>query len=309
MKRISYIIPHFESLATLERLVQSIDTKVGDEIIIIDDCSCKETWNTLNEIFQDNNSVRIYQLAENKGAGAARNLGIAVSRNDWLIFADSDDYFVSEARGIIEKHIESNADVIYFIPTSTKESNNLSIRGNRHWYYEYLISNHIMYRNRETEIMMKYLVVVPWSKMIRRELVVSNDIRYDEVKVSNDVMFSTKVGFYSKEIIASKDTIYCCVENETSLTSDVSFEKMMIRLTVYAEQYNFLKNNLSKQEFKKMNLTGTSILLQGIKYKYSIKQLFKMIKSMIDNDIPLVTISWIKQTVIREIKLKSYNGG
>jgi hypothetical protein len=44
--------------------------------------------------------------------------------------------------------------------------------------------------------------------MIRRELVASHDIRFDEVKYSNDHYFSANVGLNAKEIKADSSVIY-----------------------------------------------------------------------------------------------------
>lgn len=68
------------------------------EIIIIDDCSDKETVHYLNK-FKHNwtidlrpQQLSIYHNKENKGLAASRNYGISKAKGEWIYFIDSDDY-------------------------------------------------------------------------------------------------------------------------------------------------------------------------------------------------------------------------
>ena len=93
---LSIIVPHFNSPALLQRLLDSIPNQENVEVLVIDDLSnshlkeyyeCKDRNSDRNVIFLNN-------TVQNKGAGGARNVGLAHAKGKWLLFADSDDYFV-----------------------------------------------------------------------------------------------------------------------------------------------------------------------------------------------------------------------
>lgn len=303
MCSISYIIPHYESIKYLKILLNSIHCTENDEIIIIDDNSNVEVLKELDKL-ESLPSVKIIKQNENRGAGAARNLGIQNATKKWLIFADADDYFVENYRGKLDLYMDSDLDIIYFAPTSEKKSQNLSVIGNRHSYYEFLISEYSKHRNKKSMNLMKYQIVVPWSKMIRRSFVINNNIYYDEVLVSNDVMFSAKIGLLSKKIEATNEIIYCCVEHDESLTSDVSFRKTMDRLEIFKNQNEYLKANLASSDFKELNLTGTSYVIKSFRQKYSLSQKKEMISFFKKNKIKIINFRWIRDIVIRRFKMK-----
>jgi glycosyltransferase involved in cell wall biosynthesis len=108
---ISVIIPTYNRSFFVNDAIQSILSQDRNcfhlDIIVIDDGSTDDTKNVLAK-YVDNNSIRyIYQ--ENKGAGAARNKGIALAKGDWITFLDSDDRW-------FPSHISLQLAVINKIP-------------------------------------------------------------------------------------------------------------------------------------------------------------------------------------------------
>jgi glycosyltransferase involved in cell wall biosynthesis len=86
---VSIIIPTHNRAHLVTRAINSALAAVspGDEIIVVDDGSTDGTEDILSGF---GNSIR-YIKTENRGAGAARNLGIQLASNDWIAFLDSDD--------------------------------------------------------------------------------------------------------------------------------------------------------------------------------------------------------------------------
>lgn len=302
MNNISYIIPHYNNVNGLKRLLKSIQLNTGDEIIIVDDCSDCEQIEALKTL--ESKEIKIYSTEVNGGAGKARNIGLSKSKNSWILFADSDDFFVKGYnKKISEFIIQNNFDVIYFSPTSIVESINKSVRSNRHEYYEFLIRN-FKHGNVYSLNEVKYKMVVPWSKLISKEFIEKNSIQFDEVMLSNDVMFSAKVGFYAERVCVKKEIIYCCVETDNSLTANVSFSSTKSRQKIFIDYYIFLSSSLNKKEFKNLNLTGLSFIMLGIRNKYNYKQIINIYKEFKTNQIPIVNYHYIKNFLYRRLKVK-----
>ena len=298
MNSISYVIPHFESIEKLKKLINSIVLLNNDEIIIVDDCSSEEIYQKVKDL-EIIGKIKVLSTLVNGGAGKARNIGVSQATNEWLLFADSDDFFVEGYYNSLKPYLDSkNYDIVYFTPTSLVESFNKSVRSNRHEYYEYLINS---YREDNPFSIndLKYKMVVPWSKLIRRRYVDTNHIQFDEVKVSNDVMFSTKLGYYTNKITVEKNNIYCCVETNDSMTSNVSFSSIKNRQKVFIKYFNFLKDKLTKEEFKHINLTGLSFLVLGIRNNYSLKELWNIYFDFKKNNIAIINFSYLKNSYRR----------
>ena len=90
---ISVIIPTFNRLNYLERAIKSVlnQTISVDEIIVVDDGSNDGTSEFIRSKYP--NLKYIFQL--NRGVSAARNLGIAAAKSNWIAFLDSDDEWVN----------------------------------------------------------------------------------------------------------------------------------------------------------------------------------------------------------------------
>lgn len=206
---ISIIIPYRNTYDLLVRLLDSIGHKDDVEVLVIDDQSdnkCKEFENLKNiEKFKN---VRFFRNESDKrSAGTCRNIGLDNARGKWLIFSDADDFFVDNYYEIVRKYIYSDYDAIFFTPTSLDlDTNELA---DRHLYFKNGIEAYNKDRSINTEFKIRYKFYVPWSKMIRKSFVDEYKIRFDEVFVKNDSLFSVKVGHYMKKFYTSEEVIYC----------------------------------------------------------------------------------------------------
>ena len=96
---VSVVIPHFNSKNTIERAISSISeqTRVPDEVIVIDDASTQEDsillLRGLNLKYPKLN-LRLIFLEINSGPGKARNIGIRESKSSHIAFLDSDDWWL-----------------------------------------------------------------------------------------------------------------------------------------------------------------------------------------------------------------------
>ena len=89
----SVIIPSYNRAKSISKAIDSIlIQKIEDiEIIVVDDGS---TDNTIDVLKKYDNKIKILQQ-ENRGPGAARNLGIKSANGKYIAFLDSDDLWFS----------------------------------------------------------------------------------------------------------------------------------------------------------------------------------------------------------------------
>lgn len=274
MKELNYsiIIPHYNSLEKLKRLINSIPANREDiEILIIDDNSIYFEEDYL--IKKDIKNINIFKnLSGKKGAGVCRNIGLQNARGKWLVFADADDYFLENAFRIMDKYLKSEEEIIYFIPTSMYEDTKKE--ADRHIFFEKLIMNFLKNPTKDNEKELRFEFGVPWSKMIKRDLVVKNSIKFDETIIINDRMFSLKTGYMSPLILAVREKIYCVTRDNGSLTTlidekvyDIKIE-VLLNINRFIIEINENKNKpymigylMSSREYGLIKFIKTLILL------------------------------------------------
>ncbi len=105
---LSVIIPTFNRCDLTSRAITSVlhQTRLPDEILIIDDGSIDSTPETLPGQFPETRYIR----QENGGVSAARNRGIQEAGGDWLAFLDSDDEW-------LPRKLERQADALTKAPS------------------------------------------------------------------------------------------------------------------------------------------------------------------------------------------------
>lgn len=75
---------------------------VSDDVIVVDDCSTDNSF----EIYKNIEGIGWAKNAENLGVSSSRNLGVAMSKYDYIVCLDADDTLNPEI-----KDIELNTDI------------------------------------------------------------------------------------------------------------------------------------------------------------------------------------------------------
>lgn len=111
MKKVSVIIPSYNSADTIERCINSIlDTnKCELEIIVVNDGSSDNTEQILEAY---GNRIK-YITVENKGVSNARNIGLSETTAPFVMFIDADDYMDSAAIDtLLSEQEKTGADIV-----------------------------------------------------------------------------------------------------------------------------------------------------------------------------------------------------
>lgn len=249
------IIPHKDIPQLLQRCLDSIPQREDVQVIVVDDNSNPTIVDFAHFPGLDRSNVKCYFTKEGRGAGYARNIGMTHATGKWLLFADADDFFHERMLDMLDKWKDSTCDIIYF-ETDSVDCDTLEPVTSRLYLSPSRMAREEMENNGEW--------VVPWSKMIRAELVRKHDILFEEVRWSNDAMFSTLCSYYArKNIDICSDLLYCATDRRNSLWTEVwSEEHIICRLDVKMRQEKFcLKHHLS--DYKSPDGTSASLDFLG----------------------------------------------
>lgn len=111
---ISVILPVYNGEKYIKKAIESVlDQSLTDfELIIVDDGSSDSTPDIINSI----KDPRIRLIAQSRqGPGAARNNAMDISKGDYIMFLDADDWFAPDAFEIALREISRyDADMTFF---------------------------------------------------------------------------------------------------------------------------------------------------------------------------------------------------
>lgn len=186
--KISVIIPVYNAEKYLRECLDSVieQTLQEIEIICVDDGSTDNSLAILKEYTQKDERLKIIEQA-NRGAGAARNLGMAVALGEYLAFLDADDLYYPQALAqayavaVKEKADMLAFDAEYFIAGSAwlnPQINSLL-----------LADRQMISAENDGKFLFQLLSCNTWCKLYRRDFVQRSGLRYQEIKTANDLCF------------------------------------------------------------------------------------------------------------------------
>lgn len=262
----SIIIPHKNIPDLLQRCLDSIPKREDVQVIIVDDNSDpqKVDFEYFPGLGQKNTEV--YFDKTGRGAGRARNVGLEHAKGEWILFADADDVFEPEFKHILSMLEEdSSSDLVNFEVTSRDlEDNRPNDEIEKINYHcnkkEYL----------ENPQSFKYIVLTPWGKAIRHSLIKKHNIKFEEVKFGNDLLFATLCDFYCLQRRIIPLVGYCWMKRKDSLWRQKNLEWAKIRFAVLLNSGRIMRN-LGDVQIANRYIDGANGFLDII-FQYSRKE-------------------------------------
>ncbi len=256
MEKISLIIPFYNAENYISRLTQNINEacegleKSRFEIIFVDDWGLDNSRKLIEEtnLFE----FRIVDAGVNQGLGGARNLGVAKSTGQWIMFMDHDDLLAKGSLKIIMDKIESMEELNFIRFNYIEKHSTHTIE---HKFTDYMTYAEAVFP------------VTAWSKVIKKELYVQsqNHLKYEDSLWTFDFIDSKlykniKYGFIDEELYTYDRT------NEFSITTQIHVQDLQVVYSRLVETLN------SADEDIKVQLIAI--------YLYSLKYAFIKVKNI-----------------------------
>jgi poly(ribitol-phosphate) beta-N-acetylglucosaminyltransferase len=215
MSTVSVIIPTYNRFAVGRAIASVFQQTIGlgnIELIVIDDQS-HSLYRDFLKLFENDNSLKKQFIfnESNKGPGFNRNLGLTLSKNEYVIFLDSDDFLAPHAlQDMVSCAVSNNSDIIVgkriFLNGGVPFPNLFSkTRINTSIY--------------DCDV---FHTLGPGCKLFRTSLLKDNFIRYVENRnYGEDQPFVAKAYLKANSISILSDKFYLYLEqDELSLTSN-----------------------------------------------------------------------------------------
>lgn len=275
----SVIIPVSDRLELLNTALLSIPDREDIQVIVVyNGYSDQET--ILSHI---NVSIKNFNLCFSDpihGAGGARNIGLSMTVGRFVLFLDSDDYFIQSAFEVFDNYLTSDIDIVYFKPSSILLSSGNASK--RHIAYCSYVDEYI---DNNNDGCLRYKWSVPWSKLFRTSFLKENKITFEEIPVSNDIIFSLHSGYYAKKVLADPSVVYIVTESapNESLIQRITPEYMYIRYMAQVRNNLFLREkHLSRYRIR---LLGAIV---NAYRRFGINEAIKYVKYAIEKRVSVV---------------------
>lgn len=255
---ISVIIPTYNRAAVLQRAIESVinQTYKNWELIIVDDGGIDNTKEVVSN-FQSKHSNIYYFKSLNMGASVARNIGVGISKGEYIAFLDSDDFWTSGRLESVYKMIieDNNPNKFYVTDFRSQNNENTSFKN------KYLESNNF----KQILLSHNFLggttnIVVP--KMILLEI---NGFDIKLTSCQDQDLYIRLAEFCDIGYIKGEFAVFCL--DSTNRISRKSNNKLLGHVSSYKKHKNKMKNLSRILSMKKIALVAY-YLKSPIFFKY-----------------------------------------
>ncbi len=239
MHNLSIIIPHKNSPDLLRRCIDSLPMNDDVQIIIVDDNSDMRIVDFSKFPGMERKNVTCVFDKEGGGAGHARNIGIDIADGKWILFVDADDFLVEQCHDIVCDDFDSDAQIIMYKFLSV--SSDTLLPNERYDSVNRMIDEVVTGCLTAKEAVLRKQG--PVNKLIKRDYILDNNIRFDNIIASEDVMFMVKAVCLSIKVEVRDKNLYVVTTRNGSL-SDKSLtdpKYFLCRFDVYIRRNKFLK--------------------------------------------------------------------
>lgn len=212
----SIIIPHKNTPDLLQYCLDSIPVRDDVQVIVVDDNSDADKMDFDYFPQWKGCHYEYYLTKEGKGAGYARNVGLKHAEGKWVLFVDADDFLSPLVNEVFDEEKGTDADIVFFRPKAVKLEDRITV-SKRADAYNAILDR---YCQNDDETELRCCWFSSWSRFFRLEMIRNNDIRFDEIRYSNDNLFAVKSGTQALKIVVRDKSYYCITESGNSLTSN-----------------------------------------------------------------------------------------
>ncbi len=223
---ISVIIPMYNAEKFIAECLESLlaQTFQDFEVIIVDDCST-DSSPAIAESYASkfNRRLRLVHTKENSGGCAIpRDIGLPFSRGEYIFFMDADDLITLTALAELFTLAENfDADIVYCEKYYKAKSDLSEIVIQSEQHGGSFVDKPTLESEDLTERVQKILQhdfwVTSWSKLVRRDLLIENEIFFLPVKIAEDDIWTYEIIFRAKKILRVPNVVYIWRQSEDSL--------------------------------------------------------------------------------------------
>ena len=218
MIRLSIILPCYNVENYIGACLDSLfrqDIPISEyEVICVNDCSTDNTKQVILDYIQKYPTIHLINHEINQTVGGARNTGLAAAQGSYVWFVDPDDMIVDNTlRELLNRAERNNLDIALFNFYATKEFSGNRIVTNRNYTNSKICSGCDFLQTYFDYQIDKNTIV--WLQLYKRTFLLNNHIRFPEIRISEDALFSWKAFLYAKRVESESTERYIYRQNNS----------------------------------------------------------------------------------------------
>lgn len=249
--KLTYIVTVYNTESMIARCMTSLLSQGLEndefEILLVDNGSTDNSGRVCDEFAAKYGNVRVLHL-ENLGAGASRNSGIKAAKGDYIWYIDSDDLIEPNVvRGLLEKAINQNLDVVSFDLQLAWEDENLNVIRTEPFIITNKSGKDVM--NGEEYSLNVSMPSAQWCSLYRKSFLLENNIWFIEKITYEDQDYTPRAYYLAKRASHVNVIVYNYIQRSGSITKCIDNRERRANdyLTVCDSLYKFVNNNKFKK--------------------------------------------------------------
>ena len=334
-KKVSIIIPVYNVENYIKKSLDSIINQTFNlndiEVIMVDDCSTDKSGAIIDEYESKYDNFKSIHLNHNSGsAGKPRNIGIKEASSDFIMFLDSDDYFVENSIERLYNKIilDDELDIVMggYVNIYENHENEIILPSKE--------SNETLFEDTNNSVDLIKTNPAISAKLFRKSLLLKNNITFPEGIPGQDLVFVLDSFFNARKVLSLNDFIvynrflrfngsnksislnvtpkyllglikaYSLTLN-VCMSNDIDLELTKLILISHLQFFN---NQLSKRE---LSLDELSVVFNSSNFKefknhefFNLASEFNLIINNIENENNGELIKYIKMNIENNIMYK-----
>lgn len=295
MSKVTVIVPIYNVEKYLARCIDSLVNQTLNEIeiVLVNDGTKDSSGKIAMQYAKQYKEKIIYLEKENGGLSDARNYGLAYAKGEYIAFLDSDDYIEKDAyEKMYEKAKLENADYVEcdFI-----------------WEYPNKKRKDKCYQYNNKKEMLAFARVVAWNKLIKREIIEENNIRFPKGLRYEDIEFTYKLIPHLNKICYVDQCFIHYIQRKNSI-ANVQNEKtaeifeILDNVIRYYKEKNLFEEYRNELEYNYARYLLCSSLKRICKIgnKQIRKRLIRQTWSKLNIEFP----EWKENKILKDVHIK-----
>lgn len=291
MPKVSVIVPVYNTEKYIGKCLDTLanQTLQDIEILVVNDGTKDNSMQIVQDYASKYPQKIVVLQKENGGLSDARNYAIPYAKGEYISFLDSDDYV--------------EIDMYQDMYNLAQKENSDMVECDFYWEYPNKIRKDCGEVFKSKKEMLEKIRVVAWNKLIKREVLEKNQIKFPVGYYYEDVEFTYKLIPYINKISLLKKPCVHYVQREESI-SNYQNEKTKDIFSVLDNVILFYKENGKYEEYKEIleyiytRFLFCSSLLRMVKIKD--KQVRNELLNQTWNNVNTKFPNWKKNKILRK---------
>ena len=286
---LSIIVPVFNVEGYLKRALDSILLQLSSityEILLIDDGSSDKSGAICDEYQSHFPNVFVSHI-ENNGVAEARNLGISLSRGNYLYFMDPDDFLSDDFFEQICPNLNGKWNVLCFGYNEIKENNNTILSCRSHSYQHLGLPKKEEFRNDFIDLFKTDMMYNVWSRIYNKEFILKNNIKFPSRPIGEDTLFNFQVYQHLDNILFIDSTLYNYIAGRSgSALTEFNPRRIEIQLDELQALQKLLdqfqiEDDTLIQEIKTKIVVSAAFQISNLSLR--VQEKIELLQSLVDN--------------------------